>query len=270
MNKYLFLIIGLLLALNMNSQTNSSEPEVLLKTSEGDILVKLYNDTPAHRDNFLKLVKEGYYDGMLFHRVINDFMVQTGDPNSKNPDNTMPLGAGDPSYTLPAEIRYPERFHKFGALAAARTGDQVNPERRSSGSQFYIVTGKTYSPAQLKNFEQRANNDAKQQYFGNLVRERMDEIRRLQAAGDTAALESLQQELIAKTEVDVPDMTMPAEAIEAYTTTGGTPHLDGAYTVFGEVVKGMDVVDKIQKAATDGSDRPVQDIRIISAAIVKE
>lgn len=271
MNKYLFLIISLVLTLNMNAQTTTTtEPEVLLKTSEGDILVKLYNDTPAHRDNFLKLVKEGYYDGMLFHRVINNFMVQTGDPNSKNPDNTVPLGAGDPDYTLPAEIDYPRHFHKFGALAAARTGDQVNPERRSSGSQFYIVTGQTYSPQQLKSFEQRANNDAKQQYFGNLVRQRMGDIRQLQAAGDTAALEALQQELIAQTEANVPDRAMPTEAVEAYTTTGGTPHLDGAYTVFGEVVKGMDVVDKIQKAATDGSDRPVQDIRIISAAVIKE
>ena len=251
-------------------QQPTAEPEVLFKTTEGDILIKLYNDTPAHRDNFLKLVKEGYYDGLLFHRVIDQFMVQTGDPNSKNPDITIPLGAGSPDYTLPAEIHYPTHFHKYGALAAARTGDQMNPERRSSGSQFYIVTGKPYQPATLKSFERRMNDDAKQNYFGNLVRERMNDIRQLQAAGDTAALESLQQELIAKTEANVPELRMPDEVVEAYSTVGGTPHLDGAYTVFGEVISGMDTVEKIQKAKTDGSDRPLEDIRIISAAVIKE
>jgi len=261
------------MALAVNAQTMTTittGPEVLLRTTEGDILVRLYDDTPQHRDNFLKLTREGYYDGMLFHRVINQFMVQTGDPNSKNPDNTQPLGSGDPSYTLPAEINYPKHFHKYGALAAARTADQVNPERRSSGSQFYIVTGRPYPAQQLKSFEMQANNEAKKLYFNNLVRSNMDKIRSLQAAGDTAALESLRLELIADTEANVSDVKMPAEVVEAYTTVGGTPHLDGAYTVFGEVVEGMDVVEKIQKAATDGNDRPLNDIRIISAAIVKE
>lgn len=255
-------------AQNMNPQ--SSEPEVLLKTTKGDILIKLYDDTPAHKENFLKLTKEGYYDGMLFHRVIKDFMVQTGDPNSKNPDNKIPLGAGDPSYTLPAEIHYPLHFHKYGALAAARTGDQVNPERRSSGSQFYIVTGQKYNPATLKNMEARLNDDAKAAYFGSLVRENMPKIQELQAANDTTALESLRQELIARTISNVPDQQMQPEVIEAYTTIGGTPHLDGQYTVFGEVLKGMDIVELIQNEPTDPSDRPKEDIRIISATVVKE
>lgn len=275
MNKYLLLILSLLTVVTMSAQndktTNSDNGhKIMFRTTAGDIVVKLYDDTPAHRDNILKLVKEGYYDGMLFHRVINNFMIQTGDPNSKNPDNTIPLGAGDPAYTLPAEIHYPQHFHKFGALAAARTADQVNPERRSSGSQFYIVTGQKYSMDMLKKFEQRANYDAKQTYFNNLVRQHMDQIRQLKAASDTAALNALQQELISQTEANVTDRTMPDEVIQAYTTIGGTPHLDGAYTVFGEVISGMEVVDAIQKAGTDSSDRPLEDIRIISATLVKE
>lgn len=275
MNKYLLLILSLLTVVTMSAQndrTANSDTghKIMFRTTAGDIVVKLYDDTPAHRDNILKLVKEGYYDGMLFHRVINNFMIQTGDPNSKNPDNTIPLGAGDPAYTLPAEIHYPQHFHKFGALAAARTADQVNPERRSSGSQFYIVTGQKYSMDMLKTFEQRANYEAKQTYFNNLVRKHMDQIRQLQAASDTAALNALQQELISQTETNVPDRNMPDEVIQAYTTIGGTPHLDGAYTVFGEVISGMEIVDAIQKAGTDSSDRPLEDIRIISATLVKE
>ena len=253
---------------DMNNQSN--EPEVLFTTTDGDILIRLYNDTPAHRDNFLKLVKEGYYDGLLFHRVIKDFMVQTGDPDSKNADSNARLGAGSPDYTLPAEINYPQHFHKYGALAAARTGDQVNPERRSSGSQFYIVTGQKYQPQMLKRFEQRMGDEAKQQYFSNLVKENMPKIREMQAAGDSVGLESLQKALIEQTEANVAAVEMPAAAIEAYTTVGGTPHLDGQYTVFGEVIKGMDTVEKIQNEPTGQQDRPVQDVRIISARVVKE
>ncbi|MBD5230679.1 MAG: peptidylprolyl isomerase [Bacteroidales bacterium] len=272
---FLFLIWCMLLTFTAYSQTpdmnnRSNEPEVLFTTTDGDILIRLYNDTPAHRDNFLKLVKEGYYDGLLFHRVIKDFMVQTGDPDSKNADSNARLGAGSPDYTLPAEINYPQHFHKYGALAAARTGDQVNPERRSSGSQFYIVTGQKYQPQMLKRFEQRMGDEAKQQYFSNLVKENMPKIREMQAAGDSVGLESLQKALIEQTEANVAAVEMPAAAIEAYTTVGGTPHLDGQYTVFGEVIKGMDTVEKIQNEPTGQQDRPVQDVRIISARVVKE
>ncbi|MDE6242983.1 MAG: peptidylprolyl isomerase [Muribaculaceae bacterium] len=272
---FLFLIWCMLLTFTAYSQTpdmntQSNEPEVLFTTTDGDILIRLYNDTPAHRDNFLKLVKEGYYDGLLFHRVIKDFMVQTGDPDSKNADSNARLGAGSPDYTLPAEINYPQHFHKYGALAAARTGDQVNPERRSSGSQFYIVTGQKYQPQMLKRFEQRMGDEAKQQYFSNLVKENMPKIREMQAAGDSVGLESLQKALIEQTEANVAAVEMPAAAIEAYTTVGGTPHLDGQYTVFGEVIKGMDTVEKIQNEPTGQQDRPVQDVRIISARVVKE
>lgn len=245
-----------------------AEPIVDIKTSLGDIKVKLYDDTPIHRDNFLKLVKEGYYDGVLFHRVIKDFMIQTGDPNSKTADSTTMLGAGDPSYTLEAEIDYPKHYHKYGALAAARTGDAVNPERRSSGSQFYIVTGEKQSPRTLDMMTERANNERKQKYFNTLSKQHMDEIRALQTAGDREGLESLRQRLAAETENTVKDEPMPQEIRDTYINKGGTPHLDGQYTVFGEVIDGMDVVEKIQNVETGRADRPKEDVRVIKMTIV--
>lgn len=253
----------------MGASISNAEPIVKVSTSLGEIKVKLYDDTPIHRDNFLKLVGEGYYDGVLFHRVIKDFMVQTGDPNSKTADSTTRLGSGDPSYTLEAEIKYPKHFHKYGALAAARTGDQVNPERRSSGSQFYIVTGEKQSARTMEVMEQRLNNDRRQKYFQALCKENMDSIRAYQQAGDRENLEALRQRLISQTEANVTLDSIPAEIKEAYTTIGGTPHLDGQYTVFGEVVEGMDVVEKIQNVATGVADRPKEDIRIISMKVEK-
>lgn len=266
MKKLLTLIfISIMATINANA-----DPIVDIHTTLGDIKVKLYDDTPIHRDNFLKLVREGYYDGVLFHRVIKDFMVQTGDPNSKTADSTTMLGAGDPSYTLEAEILYPKHFHKYGALAAARTGDQVNPERRSSGSQFYIVTGEKQSERSLNAMEQRANMQRKQQYFNNLSKEHFDEIKALRMANDTVGLENLRVKLAEQTEAAVKDEQMPAEMKETYINQGGTPHLDGQYTVFGEVVEGMDVVEKIQNAETGPADRPKEDIRIISMKIEKQ
>ena len=243
---------------------------VEFNTTMGDVLVELYNDTPLHRDNFLKLVGEGFYDGVLFHRVIDGFMVQTGDPNSKNAAPGAQLGAGDPGYTVEAEIKYPAHFHKYGALAAARTGDAYNPERRSSGSQFYIVTGRPVSVRQLENMEQRRKNDEMQNYFQKLAMQHRDSIQAMQKAGDHEGLEALRQRLIAETEASVGTEEMSREMKEEYVSKGGAPHLDGQYTVFGEVVKGMDVVEKIQKAETDGSDRPKEDIRVISARIVRQ
>ena len=241
-----------------------AEPIVDIKTTLGDIKVKLYDDTPIHRDNFLKLVREGYYNGVLFHRVIKDFMVQTGDPNSKNADSTAVLGSGDPSYTLEAEINYPKHFHKYGALAAARTGDQVNPERRSSGSQFYIVTGKKIDAKTLEVMEQRANNQRKQTYFNKLSKSHMEEIKRLMSEGNRQALDSLRDSLVKITEENVKDEPLSEEIKTAYIEQGGTPHLDGQYTVFGEVIQGMDVVEQIQNEETDPRDRPKKDVRIIS------
>lgn len=244
-------------------------PTLQIETTAGPIKIRLYDDTPLHRDNFLKLAKEGYYDGVLFHRVIKDFMVQTGDPDSKNAQPGAMLGAGSPDYTIPAEFVYPKHYHKFGALAAARTGDDMNPERRSSGSQFYIVTGKKYLPAQLSRMEEMSVQKQLQSYFMNLQRQKMDTIRALRLAKDSVGLENLRQELIRETEANVKPVTMTEQQVRDYTTIGGTPHLDGQYTVFGEVLEGMDTVDKIQNAETDGHDRPLEDIKIVSVKVIE-
>lgn len=256
---------------NANQMSNDKETKVALETTMGKIVVKLYNETPKHRDNFLKVVADSVYNGVLFHRVIKDFMIQTGDPSSKNAAAGQQLGTGDLGYTVEAEFVYPKYFHKKGALAAARTGDAVNPERRSSASQFYIVTGKTYTPQQVEMMEQRMAEQKKEDIFSSLVRERVDSIREMQAAGDSVGLQELQNELIAFTEAEYAKnpVKFTKAQIEAYTTVGGTPHLDGQYTVFGEVVEGLDVVDKIQQVATGASDRPTEDVKILSAKVME-
>lgn len=243
---------------------------VLLETSMGEIELALYNETPQHRDNFIKLVNEGTYDGVLFHRVINNFMIQTGDPDSKTATPDALLGSGGPGYDLPAEIVYPKLFHKRGTIAAAREGDETNPERKSSGSQFYIVTGRRYSEYQLNAMVERLADQAKAMKFQTMARERMPEIQALKVQGDTTALMTLQNELIKLTEdwYAKNPVQFTQQQIDAYSTIGGTPHLDGTYTVFGEVVKGMDVVDKIQNVTTGQNDRPVDDVRIIKARII--
>ena len=242
---------------------------VLINTSLGNIEIALYNNTPKHRDNFLKLVRDGYYNGVLFHRVIKDFMIQTGDPKSKNAAPGDMLGAGDPGYTIEAEIVYPEYFHKRGALAAARTGDNVNPERRSSGSQFYIVTGRKYAPEMMAQMEHRMNDQKRQQVFESLVAPRRKEVMKMRMAGDTAGLDKLQAELIELTEQEVAKnpVKFTDAQINAYTTVGGAPHLDGQYTVFGEVVEGMNIVEAIQNVETGVADRPKKDVKIISAKV---
>lgn len=253
------------------AQPDSNSVVVDITTTLGDIKVLLYGDTPKHRDNFVKLVNEGFYNGVLFHRVINEFMVQTGDPDSKTAAPGQMLGSGDPGYTLEAEFVYPKHFHKRGALAAARTGDEANPERRSSGSQFYIVTGKAYNEGQLDQMEKQMQMMQQQDIFNKLVAERRDTVMALRRNRDQAGLQKLQEELIAITEKQAAEnpVKMTPEQRQAYTTVGGTPHLDGAYTVFGEVLEGMDVVDKIQKVETGAADRPVEDVKIIKMSIEK-
>ena len=252
------------------TQTDKKMTKVELETTLGNIVVELYNETPQHRDNFIKLVKSGYYDGVLFHRVIKDFMIQTGDGNSKTADAETPLGDGDPGYTIPAEFVYPKYFHKRGALAAARTGDQVNPERRSSGSQFYIVTGKIYSSDDLNMMTQRLTDVKKQDIFRRLVTENQSKVQELQKNQDNAGLQELQNQLIQQTEAEAAQnpIKFTDEQIDAYTSVGGTPHLDGQYTVFGEVIHGMDVVDKIQNTTTGRMDRPTVDIKIVKARVL--
>ena len=198
--------------------------QVLLETTEGNIRIELSDLTPVHRDNFVRLVNEHFYDSLLFHRVIKDFMIQTGDPNSRHAEPGESLGEGDVGYTLEPEFRVPQLYHRRGMVAMAREGDDVNPERRSSGSHFYIVWGKTFSSEALKDVQQRLD-----------------------------------------TTLTVNPVKMTAEMILAYRRIGGTPHLDGLYTVFGEVIEGLDVVERIMKVFTDDYDRPVDDVRIIRA-----
>jgi cyclophilin family peptidyl-prolyl cis-trans isomerase len=259
-----FLSIIIITIISMPSEAKTKSNIVLIETSLGNIKIRLYDETPQHRDNFLKLVKEGYYNDLLFHRVIKDFMVQGGDPNSKGAPANKALGSGGPSYQIPAEIVYPQLFHKRGALSAARTGDQVNPKKESSGSQFYIVWGSIYSKSQLKDMEEQKKQQAMQSYFGNLVNERRDTIQALTTSGNKAALDTIQEELIKMTETEFknnPDKgSFMEKQIKTYSTLGGTPFLDGEYTVFGEVIEGLDIVEKMQSCQTGSNDRPKNDI----------
>ncbi|MBF1607747.1 MAG: peptidylprolyl isomerase [Prevotella sp.] len=242
-----------------------------IKTTEGDIIIRLYDETPKHRDNFLKLAKEGYFNGTLFHRVIKDFMIQGGDPDSKNAPKGKMLGTGGPDYTIPAEFVYPQYFHKRGALSAARTGDEVNPNKESSGSQFYIVWGKTFKPAELKQMEHQMAMQQEQQVFNQLTREHHEEIMNLRRNRDRVGLQELQDKLIEQTKITCKQQGKPTftkEQIEVYTNVGGTPFLDNQYTVFGEVEEGLDIVERIQNCDTDRNDRPTEDVKIETVALL--
>lgn len=244
---------------------------VLLETASGNIKIELYNETSGHRDNFIKNVKAGAYDGVLFHRVIKDFMIQTGDPSSKTAKSGEMLGASDFGNEFPGEFIYPKYFHKKGAVAAARTSDAVNPEKKSSGSQFYIVTGKVCKEQELVAMEKSMQNKQRQTVFDALVGERRKEIMDLRRSRDTLGLQELQEKLLKMTEDSLRNelFHFTQEQKLLYTTIGGTPFLDGSYSVFGEVVEGLDVVDAIQLAETDRNDRPKNDIRILKATIVE-
>jgi peptidyl-prolyl cis-trans isomerase B (cyclophilin B) len=234
-----------------------------IKTTEGDIIISLSDLTPLHRDNFIKLAESGFYDGVTFHRVIKEFMIQTGDGTTRKYSSLI-----KDDYTIPAEIN-DSLFHKRGAVAAARMGDDVNPERNSSGTQFYIVQGKVYNDEDLKSTIQRIEYN-RRQYFYNKA---LGDLRKEAAQSETPPTEDeIQQNAIIEAydamETAGP-YVMPESHINAYKTIGGTPFLDGAYTVFGEVIEGMEVVDAIAGTATDLSDRPVKDIRIIKVKIIK-
>jgi len=248
----------------MTIEAKTKSNLVLIETSLGNIKIRLYDETPQHRDNFLKLVEQGFYSNLLFHRVIKDFMVQGGDPDSRGASAGKSLGSGGPGYQIPAEIIYPQLFHKRGALSAARTGDQMNPQKASSGSQFYIVWGSVYSEAQLAGMDEQKKQQAMQAYFGSLVNEKREFIQSLYDSKNQAGLDALQKELAALTEAEFANNPekggLTAAQKKAYSTVGGTPHLDGEYTVFGEVIEGLDIVEKIQSCQTGSNDRPKTDI----------
>lgn len=230
---YLFLLFSILFLLSCSSAklSNRKEQKVLIQTTGGNITLKLYNETPLHRNNFIKLVKAKTYNDVLFHRVIKEFMIQGGDPTSKNATADAMLGDGDVGYTISAEFRTPQLYHKYGSLAAAREGDDTNPEKASSGCQFYIVVGKKFTDEQLDKLQ-------------------ANKINRYGHSGDSTYIFS-------------------AQARNDYKTIGGTPHLDGNYTVFGEVVNGMDVVEKISNVETTEMDRPLKDVRILKVKLVR-
>ena len=251
----------------------TKETIVVMDTTLGEIKLKLYNETPKHRDNFIKLVKEGQYEGLLFHRVIKDFMIQGGDVTSKDAPMNKQLGAGDLGYTVPAEFKYPTYFHKKGALCAARTGDEVNPERASSASQFYIVTGKKYPESELNQMEKQLDIRLKQEIFNRLQTENRTKIMELYRSGNKEELAILRDTLIGKTELEAErrkeEAKIPAEIREIYKTIGGVPFLDNQYTVYGEVIEGIEVVDAIQQVKTNKQDRPTENVIIKSVKIME-
>ena len=255
--KKLLSVLCILLLFSCTSKPKGSTM-VLIETSYGDIKVMLYDDTPLHKANFLKLVRSGYYNDLLFHRVIPHFMIQGGDPDSRTSKPGQMLGNGDTGYTLPAEIRS-NHFHKRGALAAAREGDDINPEQRSSGGQFYIVQGKLFTEGEIKQQEANMNEKRYQLKVSQVFTKERDSLLK---AGAEANYDTLIHCTMAAVSKSYKPFHFTDEEIKYYTTEGGVPHLDGAYTVFGEVVSGMDVVDKIAAEATDRNDRPLKDIRM--------
>lgn len=281
MKKLLSILLFITAVSLVGCAEKGNEPIVLIETKFGNMKVRLFNDTPAHRDNFLKLVDEGTIDSTLFHRVIDGFMIQGGDPDSKNAEPGAPLGKGGPSYTLPAEIDYPKYYHKKGSLSAARQGDRVNPEKRSSGSQFYIVQGEVIEDDELVKIENQGKDQQRRKIFNELLTQYNDSLDALQRENKQAEVMQLQQKVMAEVNVIYEQQTpfaIPEAIKETYKTIGGTPFLDDSYTVFGEVVEsknliekvqslfgkkfGLEVLDIIAAQECDGRDRPLEDIEM--------
>lgn len=243
----------------------AQDKRVKITTPMGEIVVVLYDSTPIHRDNFLKLAEQGFYDSLLFHRVIEGFMVQGGDPVSKNAAPEAALGNGGPGYTLPAELN--KGYHKRGALAAARLGDNMNPKKESSGSQFYLVQGKVFSQEELNNMQRQISNERRQkitQQCFSYPENKPYLMRILQAQKDTnmAEIQAVYKDMepIIEKEYQKNPFVFNEEQIKLYTTLGGAPFLDGSYTVFGEVESGLEVIDKIASSPVNPQTRPLQNI----------
>lgn len=265
--------VSCLMCMACTSTDGEKETEVVLETTVGNIRVKLYNDTPGHRDNFLKNVREGMYTGVTFHRVIRNFMIQTGDPKTRPQGYDVPRTAdGDTLVeTIPAEVHWPQHFNKRGVLAAARAGDDENPERASDKFQFYIVTGRVCSDDDMDGFEKaREQRETELLYQCKQLanKERLDALR---AARDRDGLSNQLEKLLDEAKYEVsenPPITFPKELRRAYKVHGGAPWLDNEYTVFGEVVEGMKVVEAIQRTRTYANDVPLKEVRVVKAYVM--
>lgn len=249
----------------MTSCAQKSDYVVTIKTSQGEMVAILYDETPKHKENFIKLAKEHYFDSLLFHRVIQGFMIQGGDPDSKKAKPETKLGMGGPGYTIDAEFN-PKYFHEKGSLSAARWDDQQNPTKASNGSQFYIVQGTVFSENELKT-DQAKLNQGLQKYFENRANKPVyDSLVKLYQAnnlkGYQTYLISLKPVVEQETGLKL-DKDISPERLKAYTTVGGAPHLDDQYTVFGKVIKGLDVIDKIASVPKGAGNRPQEDIRMM-------
>jgi cyclophilin family peptidyl-prolyl cis-trans isomerase len=265
MNKITVILLALCFSVTLlfGQTKNQGEPKILISTKFGKISVRLYNETPLHRDNFIKLTQDSVYTNLLFHRVIQGFMIQGGDPDSKNAEPGKQLGSGGLDYTIPAEIN-PKFYHRRGVIAAARTGDQVNPEKRSSATQFYILQGRIFRTTELDSLERTMNETRKMNMLQAKIKTIEPELNQLAQQGKqdeiNARINSLRAE-VASEEMKLSRLRFSEEQRKAYTTIGGYPSLDNNYTVFGEVIEGMDVVDQIAKQSTDQFNRPLEDIK---------
>jgi len=255
------------------SQTFSKET-ILISTEFGNMKIKLFNETPQHRDNFLKLVREHFYDSLLFHRVIQDFMIQGGDPDSKDAESAKFLGDGDLKYSIPAEI-VPTLCHKKGMLCAARNGDDVNPEKASSACQFYIVQGKVRNDEDLAAYEKRINKSLVTKIKDEILnkpenknlKDKIDGFKKEQNNDSLMTYFKVVNKLVEEEFVKTPHYSFPPEHKTIYKTIGGTPHLDSQYTIFGEVIEGLEVIDKIAAVGKNKDDRPLIDIRMTVSVI---
>ncbi len=264
-----FLIVSCNLSGNDNHNTSlKTDTLYRIQTSEGDIVINLYDETPLHKKNFKKLVSEGFYNGVLFHRVIDDFMIQAGDPESVNATPDQTLGSGGPDYTIPSEV-HSKLFHKKGAIAAARQGDDINPERASSSSQFYIVEGTVMTDDMLDKIEKQINQQKIQLYYKNTLDSLKNAALENDQVPDYSIINPVAKE-IATEKYNKNKFSFTQTQREAYKTVGGTPHLDAAYTVFGEVIEGIEVVKKIAAAETGKANRPKEDIRIEKIEIIEK
>lgn len=269
MIRKLIVIIPLvaLLFTSCAQKSNKKDYVVTIKTDQGEMIAILYDETPKHKENFIKLAKEHYFDSLLFHRVIKGFMIQGGDPDSRKAQAGQPLGMGGPGYTVDAEIN-PKFFHEKGALSAARLGDAQNPAKASSGSQFYVVQGIVIPPTEIENLKidgMKLNQAFRQVMMNPANKPLIDSLTVIYSTGDMQAYQKALFKLVPRIEKETGikvTKNISPEQIQAYSTVGGAPHLDGDYTVFGKVIKGLDVIDKIAALPMGSGDRPMTDIRM--------